>query len=411
MRSRRQKATADGKLPADIPAAPGRLMALDALRGFDMLWIVGAGGIVHALGKISHGGVAGFLARQLNHAPWEGFTFYDLIFPLFVFIVGVSTVFSLQRIREQTGAKGVYRRIMRRGLLLLVLGIVYSGGVSDGWEGVRLLGVLQRIAICYTVTALLCCVVRVRGLVAVCVSLLVGYWALLSLVPIRDISIEGGNLARLAAETGAPSADGIFNRTTSWVTGAFDPGRNLANHVDFLYLPGRKYDGAYDPEGLLSTLPAIATCLLGVFAGRLLLDRRVTEHEKVRALLASGVGGVVAGFLWGLQFPVIKQIWTSSFVLVAAGYSALLLAAFYQVIEIWGFKRWAVPFVWIGMNPITIYLASALVPFEPIAERLVGGPVIAGLGAYGDLLVSAVVLALTFVLAWFLHRRQIFLRL
>ena len=168
-----------------------------------------------------------------------------------------------------------------------------------------------------------------------------------------------------------------------------------------------------DPEGLLSTLPAIATCLLGALAGLLLACRARTPRVKVRWLLAAGAGALLLGVVWGLQFPIIKKIWTSSYVLVAAGSSALLLAAFYQVIEVWNRRRWAAPFVWIGMNPITIYLADRFIDFGGLAERVVGGPVKGKgvFGAYGQLVVTLVALGMVVGLAWFLHRRRIFLRL
>jgi predicted acyltransferase len=379
-----------------------RLLSLDALRGFDMFWIVGAEGIVHALGKISGGGVIGFLGRQLTHKDWDGFAFYDLIFPLFVFIVGVSIVLSLGRARDKHGVRGALRRIVTRGVLLYVVGVLCYGGISRGFDHVRLLGVLQRIAICYTVTAVLFCTLRTRGLIAVCGALLVGYWALMTFVPIRDVTVSGTDAAAMTA---------LYDQTTTHVSGSFAPGHNLANHIDFLYLPGRRWDGAYDPEGLLSTLPAIATCLLGVFAGLLLARQDVEARRKVRLLLMAGAVSVALGFLWGLQFPVVKKIWTSSFVLVAGGYSALLLAAFYQVIEVQGRQRWATPFVWIGMNPITIYLAHNVINFEALAARFVGGPVSAALGAYGDLLVTLVALAMSIALVRFMYQRKLFLRL
>jgi len=148
-----------------------------------------------------------------------------------------------------------------------------------------------------------------------------------------------------------------------------------------------------------------------VFAGLLLKDNSVPERRKVLLLLGGGVAGVVLGFLWGLQFPVIKKLWTSSFVLVAGGYGCIFLAVFYQVIEIWKYRKWALPFVWIGVNPIAIYLAHNLVDFGALANRFVGGPIKAGLGAYGEVLVAAVVVALTFLAVHFLYRRKIFLRL
>jgi len=200
-------------------------------------------------------------------------------------------------------------------------------------------------------------------------------------------------------------------QSTNMLRGVFIKGVNLASYVDQKYLPGKNWDGTWDPEGLLSTLPAIATCLLGAFAGLLLKNKTVPEQKKVAWLLAGGVAGVVAGFLWGLQFPVIKKIWTSSYVLVAGGYSCIFLAVFHQIVGIWKYQKWAMPFVWIGMNSITVYLVHNLVDLPKLANRFVGGPIKAGFGAYGELLVTVVVLGLSFLLCQFLYRRKIFLRL
>lgn len=366
-----------------LPAAgPRRLLSLDALRGLDMFWIIGADVILSGLRRFSDNPVTRFLADQFEHKDWEGFAFYDLIFPLFVFIVGVSLVFSLQRLLAEHGPAAAVKRILRRAALLYLLGLFYYGGLGHGLENVRLLGVLQRIALCYLFAGLAFVSLRLRGLIVTCVALLAGYWALMCLVPVPGVG-----------------------------AGHFAEGQNLANYIDRLYLPLFKWDGDHDPEGLLSTLPAIANCLLGVFAGVWLRQPSVSDTTKVRWLFGAGAASVALGWLWGLQFPVIKKLWTSSYVLVASGYSAMLLAGFHQVIEVWKLQRWARPFVWIGMNPITIYLAFNVVDFSGLANRLVGGPVKAALGRFGELAVSAVVLTMSLLLARFLHRRKIFLRL
>jgi predicted acyltransferase len=386
--------TVTSPAPAAAAAAPPainpptRLASLDALRGFDMFWIAGADDIVLALKKAAAGwtGASGaavaFVATQLEHEPWAGFRFYDLIFPLFVFIVGVSLVFSLTKTLEQGSRGTAFRRIFVRALLLFVLGVIYSGGIAKGIENVRLLGVLQRIALCYFFAAILFCTFRVRGLMVAGVALLVGYWAMMTFIPVPGVG-----------------------------AGNFAEGSNLANWIDREYLPFRKYDGDHDPEGLLSTLPAIATCLLGVFAGLLLRKENVNGREKVKWLVIGGVASLALGYLWGLQFPIIKKIWTSSYVLVAGGWSCLLLAFFYQVVEVWRVTKWTEPFIWIGTNPITIYLVAAWFPFRDLANRIAGGPVKGALGGWGEVLITAVVLALIVLLARFMYRRRIFLRL
>ena len=172
--------------PSKVAASP-RLMSVDALRGFDMFWIIGADALVNALHRMTPNPVTTLLADQLEHVPWAGFHFYDLIFPLFVFIVGVSLVFSLGKTIAQEGRAEALKRIFRRSGLLFVIALLYSGGFSDPWPNIRLLGVLNRIALCYFFASLLFCFCKPRVLAAVCVALLAGYWALMTFVPIRDI--------------------------------------------------------------------------------------------------------------------------------------------------------------------------------------------------------------------------------
>jgi predicted acyltransferase len=420
--------------------ATQRLMSVDALRGFDMFWIIGADSLVYALHRMTQNKPTEFLADQLEHADWEGFHFYDLIFPLFVFLAGVSLVFSLTKTIERGGRAEALQRVFRRGLLLFVVGLIYSGGVTNPWPNMRLMGVLNRIALVYFFAGLLFCFFKPRALAVICVSLLLGYWAVMALVPIRDIQLTKSNLAALAEQAGDgktaalfrtetnPSAvkdspaweaaERMFQATTNRVTGKFGKGYNLCDHIDFQYLPGRKYDTFFDPEGFLSTLPAIVTCLLGVFAGLLLKTPTVPHERKVIYLLAAGLTGAVLGWIWNVEFPVIKKIWTSSYVLVAGGYSAILLAAFYWVVDVWKVRAWCQPFVWMGMNSITVYLASNLLGgggFLKLAARFAGGDVKAffdqhlGKGA-GDMVLSIVGLLLAFWFVNFLYRRKLLLR-
>src|SRR5438874_7498117 len=356
--------------PAGVPPAVfPRLMSLDALRGFDMFWIIGAEELVHALNKMSDRGIVRTLAEQLTHEDWEGFRFYDLIFPLFVFIVGVSLVFSLSKSIATAGKATALGRIFRRSLLLFALAIIYSGGFSHDWPDIRLLGVLNRIALCYLFAGLIFCFFRLKGMLTICAALLIGYWALLSFVPFPDVRPVAGGAQTICRETGITNVAQLNLTGTNLISGVFVKGINLAHYVDQKYLPGMKWDGTWDPEGLLSTLPAIATCLLGVFAGLLLKNRSIKDRPKVHCLLFLGLAGVLLGHLWGFHFPVIKKIWTSSYVLVAGGYSAMLLGFFYLVVDVWKFQKWCQPFVWIGMNSITIYLANNIISFERLGLR------------------------------------------
>ena len=399
-------------------ASQPRLMSLDALRGFTMFWILGADAVVYALGRISDAAPVQLLVHQMTHSAWAGLTFYDLIFPLFVFLTGVSLVFSLYRKLAQDGRAAAVKHILWRAALLFALGILYNGGMSHAWPGVRLAGVLQRIALAYAAAGLLFCFFRYRFRCAVSVLLLALYWALLTFVPVRDLALDQ---AALAARFGAgqPAAEQVrqlYDRSQTAVTGRYEPGLNLANHLDYRFLPGAMYDVYWDPEGLLSTLPAISTCLLGVMAGCWLRSGVRTDRQKLQRLLLAGAVCLTLGYFWGTEFPIVKKIWTSSFVLVAGGWSLLLLAAFYYVVDVRQWRGWCRPFVWIGLNPITLYLATALIDFNRIAEHLAGGSVAAFLDRHltagaGDLALAVTTLGLLLALARFLHQRRIFLRI
>ena len=289
-------------MSAPSPTPPGRLQSLDALRGFDMFWILGADALMQALSEVSGSGPARFLAGQLTHRDWAGCTFYDVIFPLFVFISGVSLVYSLSRQIAERGRAVAARHVVIRGLLLFTIGILYNGGFTNPWPDLRLLGVLQRIALAYTAAGLLFCWLRPRALAGAAAALLLGYWALLAWVPVRDFTLER---TAIAARLGKPNPTptevrAAFEAASGSVTGSYAPGLNLTNHLDYQYLPGRKYDTYYDPEGYLSTLPAVVTCLLGVFAGLLLRRTDRTEPAKVRLLIVAGLVAIALGWLWHL---------------------------------------------------------------------------------------------------------------
>src|SRR5215472_3830065 len=196
-----------------MPPGGQRLMSVDALRGFDMFWIIGADSLVYALHRLSPNKPTEFLANQLEHADWEGFHFYDLIFPLFVFLMGVSVVFSLTKTIERAGLAEALKRVVRRGVLLFLVGIFYSGGFINGWPDMRLMGVLNRIALAYLFGGLLFCFFKPRALVGICAGILIAYWALMTFVPIRDIKLTRSNIARLAEDTGeARTADYFRDR-------------------------------------------------------------------------------------------------------------------------------------------------------------------------------------------------------
>ncbi len=386
-------------------------MSLDALRGFDMFWIAGGSYVVAALNQLSDNWLLKLLKSQLSHVDWAGFRFYDLIFPLFVFINGVSLTFSLTKTVQRDGRVSAFKRIVQRGLLLFVLGIIYSGGFSNEWPGIRVMGVLQRIALSYVGAGTLFLLLKPRGLAGALVGILVGYWALLEFVPVRNFQLDAPAIHALQKDRPGVDVRTLFFETRESTRGHYEKGLNLVNHIDYQFLPGKLYDTFYDPEGLLSTLPAVGSALFGVLAGVFLMTSTRPGTSKAMILAACGVTSVVVGGLWGLEMPVIKKLWTSSFVLVAGGYSLLLLGAFYFVVDVLGKRVWCQPFVWIGMNSITIYFAAQLLNFRKIAERLVGGSIKASLGNFGDILLAIVTITLLFLFARMLYRRNIFLRL
>jgi predicted acyltransferase len=378
----------------DLPSVlqPPRVVSVDALRGINMFWIMGFDGAMGALAQMSDGkrpavqAAGSFLGTQFEHVAWDGLRFYDLIFPLFVFLTGVSIVLSLPRLVEREGLAKAHLRVFRRSLLLYAMGLIAYGGFSAHWADVRLLGVLQRIALCYFFTSLMFLNFNLRGLIAAAVALLVGYWALMTFIPVPGIGA-----ASYAADA------------------------NLANWIDYNYLPGRLWDVTRDPEGMLSTLPAIGTCLFGVFAGLLLRDSRFSEQQKSLWLVVAGCALLAAGYLWALQFPIIKAIWTSSFVLVTAGYGAILLAAMHQIIDVWGWRRWATVFVWIGANALALYFLNDIFNFWSLAARFVGGDFSSLLDrsvaqGTGNFVTHLLMLAFTVLLAGFLYRHKIFIR-
>ena len=402
--------------PQPAPAS-GRLVSLDALRGFDMFWILGGDALVYALAKTWKIPPFQFLATQLDHADWAGLRFYDLIFPLFIFMSGASIAFALTRIIAEQGRGAAVKRVLVRSAILFLIALFYSGGFTSPWPDMRLLGVLNRIALAYAGAGLLYIYLRPRGLAIAAGALLAGYWVLMTFVPIRDIALDkDAMIARFGPKPTLEQVQQAYEATTARVTGRYEPGLNVSNHFDFEHLPGRKYDVYWDPEGILSTIPAVATCLLGVLAGVLLRRSDLSEMKKVQWLVVGGGVMLALGFLWGLQFPVVKKIWTSSFVLVAGGWSALLLAAFYYTIDVRQWRGWCPAFVWIGMNPITLYVVRGnLIGFPRTAQRFVGGSVRAFIDAHvatgaGDVVIATVSLVLVILLARFFYQRKIFLR-
>jgi len=357
-----------------------RLASVDALRGFDMFWIIGGGTLLSNLLKVYSNPVTDAIERQLHHVEWGGFRFEDLIFPLFLFIVGVVLPFSFTRRLERGHSRPVlYLHIVKRSAIIIVLGLIFNGLQRFDWAQMRWPGVLQRIGICYFFAAIIVMNTKWRTQAIIIATVLILYWIATMLIPVPNYG--AGNL----------TMEGC-----------------LSSYIDQQLIPGQLYYGYGDNEGVISTLPAICTVLLGALAGHWLRSGQLGDR-KAAGLVIAGVVSLLIGLLWGQVSPIIKILWTSSYVMVAGGLSLILLALFYWVIDVKGYSKWAFFFIVIGMNPITIYFLQRFVDFNGIAEFFLAGAI-----GHSDLF-KPVILALGVVLTkwlflWFLYRHRIFFK-
>ena len=364
-----------------------RLLSLDALRGFDLFWIVGGHGILVALFKLTEWGWLGAIDAQLKHVDWNGFQAYDLIFPLFLFMAGVSTPYSLTR-RLTEGARGeVIRKVILRGLILVLLGIIYNNGLQwKGLENMRLGSVLGRIGLAGMFAQLIFVFnyETPKRLWAWLAGILLGYWAMLS-----------------------------FGHAPGFAPGDLTMEGNFASYVDRLLLPGKLHKGIHDPEGLLAVLPAIGNALLGILAG-LWLRRSAEEvsgDRKAAGLAIAGIVLLAVGGLWSFVFPLNKNLWTSSFVLWTCGWSSLLLASFYWLIDVRGWARgFGAFFAVIGMNSVLIYMSGKFLNFDFTGQALFGGLARAFPPAVASVVLVTGIFAVKWLLFWFLKRQKIFLK-
>ena len=401
---------------SSLETRPKRMLSVDALRGFDMFWIIGGEEVAKALEAMGGGWLLTTIAQQLKHVEWAGFRFYDGIFPLFLFLVGVSITLSMDRLLASAGRSGAIARIARRSLLLFAVGVFYYGGLSRAWPDVQVSGVLPRIALCYLIAATLYVLLPRKGVVAIVVLFLAGYWAMLSFAPFPDVSLAHGTVGKKGSQADAKTPPALLAELVPTVSGVFEEGRNLAHYVDFRWLPGKKRNLYYTNEGLLSTFSAVVTTLFGIMSGWLLASTRWTDKQKAAWLLGAGTAAMGLGFLWGLQMPVIKRIWTPSFCLVSGGFSAVLLGLFYLFVDVWRWQKWCTPFLWIGANALAVYLAVNLVDFPAIAARFAGGDVQTFLDSHiasgvGGVLIAIIGLLLPVIFVRFLYQHKIFIRL
>jgi predicted acyltransferase len=380
--------------PVKLP----RLLSLDALRGFDMFWIMSGEGVVHALAKATNWPVLLWMSGQLHHTAWNGITFYDMIFPLFLFIAGVSMPYSMHNkmikanvsdasLLPKAEKRKIYLSMLRRTVILLFLGLVVNGLFKwNGYEQTRFASVLGRIGLAWFFGGLIYLNFDLKKQLIWFGALLLGYWAAMMLIPVPGYG-----------------------------AGVLTMNGSLESYIDRLLLPGRLHDKIHDPEGVLSTIPAIATAMLGIFAGQFLKfdSEKWPMWKKGAALFIAGLVLIAAGSLWNIWFPINKRLWTSSFVLFVGGCSLMLLSVFYLIIDVAGYRKWAFPFVLIGVNSILIYLAAEgnIIDFQHTANYFFGGlnqylPVLwSGVGQA----ISVVIIQMVFL--YFLYRNKIFLKI
>ena len=357
-----------------------RLLSIDVLRGLDMMFIMGFASIVSATCLLFPGGKECWLNLQMSHVAWDGLRHHDTIFPLFLFISGMTFPFSLAASKAKGASGGrIFRKTVVRGLILFLLGLVYNGFFNLD-PHFRIPSVLARIGLAWMFAAWIYLACGWKWRAAIAAFILIGY-NLLLLIPAPD-----------AAGAGSLTLEG-----------------NIVGYVDRILMPNHLYkQGLFDPEGLLSTLPAIVTAMLGQFTGEFVKDS--TCKKKTLWMLVAAAGLLVAGLVWSFWFPINKSLWTSSFTLVVGAYSLGLFAILHWIIDVKGWKKWTPFFTVIGMNSITIYMLQRIVSIKGIASFFLGGA--AGLmpKEWGSWLLAIGYFAISWLLLWFLFRKKVFLK-
>lgn len=361
----------------------GRVMSIDALRGFDMFFIIGGERIFASLHDIFQSPATAWIRTQLTHVKWEGFRFEDLIMPLFLFIVGVVMPYSFDKRRlAGQGKIQLYLHILKRTVILFILGMIAQGHLLE--LDISKLHIfsntLQAIAAGYIIAAIIMLNLGIRWQIAVTGILLLLFWVLMMLVPFPGRGVD-----------------------------VLMPDSNLAIYIDRIIF-GPFIDGTDPPyTWILSSMTFACTVMLGVMAGHLLRSDKV-GIRKVLWLLAIGAGCIVAGLVWSLGFPIIKHLWTSSFVLFSGGICFILLALFYLLIDLLGFRIWAFGFVVLGMNAITVYMAVHIVNF-----RNISGVFVEGLGKYTgnwySFIQALAGFAVVWLILWWMYRKKTFIKI
>lgn len=364
-----------------------RLMSLDTLRGFDMFFIMGLSGLVISVCNLFPGTFAEEIANQMVHVDWNGLTHHDTIFPLFLFLAGVSFPYSYANQLSKGMSRGqVYAKIFRRAATLVFLGLIYNGLLKFDFENLRCASVLARIGLAWMGAALLFINFSARTRAIICIVILVGYGLLSALVGAPDV-IGADPLSREGC---------------------------LVGYIDRQFLPGRLiYDNnRFDPEGLLSTIPAVVTAMLGMFTGELirLPKERMSGEKKTLWMIAGGVALLVITLLTKGLIPINKMLWSSTFVCAVGSYSLFMMALFYYIVDVRGWQKWTIMFRVVGMNSITIYLAQRLINFSSTNKFLFSGfaelfpeniqPVIMGTGY----------IVVCWLFLYFLYKKKTFLK-
>jgi len=364
----------------------GRLHSLDTLRGFDMFWIMGGEGIFIALASLTGWPILQWWSVQLRHVPWEGFHYYDMIFPLFLFIAGISFPFSLsKRYHGKENRKALYRHVIKRGLLLVLLGIIYNNAINFDFANMRYASVLGRIGLAWMFAALIFMNTNLKFRIIWLWGILIFYWLLLWLFPVHDL--------------------GVYD--------PFSMEGNLAGYIDRLLLPGRFCCYEFgDSEGILSVLPAISTALLGMLTGEFIMSKYLSEKplRKVLYMVLAGIVLILIGKSWDLVFPINKYLWSSSFVCYVGGQSLILFSLFYLVIDVWKIRKWTFFFKVIGMNSIAIYLAGRVIDFDYSARFLFDGVIALFPTGWVELLGATASVIAAWLFLYILFKKKIFLK-
>ena len=368
------------------PTAPQRLLSLDALRGFDMLFIMGFAGLVVALCKLWPGDFSAWMSAQMGHAAWDGFFHHDTIFPLFLFIAGISFPFSLAKQRERgVRERSIYTKVIRRGLTLVALGLVYNGLFNLDFATLRLPSVLGRIGLAWMFAAMLFIRCGIRTRIALAAGILVGYGLLLQFVA-------------------APDAAGA---------GPLTKAGNIVGYIDRTIMPAHLYGNrGFDPEGLLSTLPAIVTAMLGMFTGEFVRrsEEQISGSRKALRMAAGAALLLVLALCLDPLQPVNKKLWTPAFVFAAGAYSLGMFALFYYIIDVRQWRRWSYFFQVIGLNSITIYMVQRIVRVSYTSEFFFGGLGSKFSPEVASVIFSAGYVTVCWLLLWFLDRKKIYLK-